>query len=134
MRIYFSFVFGGLVFFSLGANSTVAQQYRMFSEKKKSYDLVAIVGHNGVSISQSCLKKTKKSCDALKALQSKVDLAQTPGVGVIGNPAARYCLANNALNRILLDSKGAEYDFCLFNDGSLVDAWDLYNKHYRESR
>lgn len=106
----------------------------MYSTDKKKYELVKVMDHQGVILSENCQKKGKMDCVAWKAVQNKVALQETPGVGVIGNPAARYCLSQKSVNRILLDEKGKEYDFCVFPDGSLVDAWSLFNKHFESKK
>lgn len=102
----------------------------MYSSETKKYLNVTVMDYQGFTISQSCLKEGKMSCEAWKAAQKKVEPVATPGVGVIGNPAARYCQAQKSLNRILLDSKEREFDYCEFTDGSVIDAWSLYNKHF----
>lgn len=104
----------------------------LYNSDKKSYQRIAITEVEGVKISKNCLKSGKMHCAAWKAVGQKAALTPTPGVGTVGNPAARYCHAHNANNRILLDAKKREYDYCVFSDGSMVDAWSLYNKHFQD--
>lgn len=114
--------------------AAASQKYQMFLTATKKYTTVTVINYQGLPVSESCLKKGKISCYAWSAAQGNKVLPQAPGVGVAGNPAARYCQAHNALSRILLDANKREYDFCVFEDGSVIDAWSLYYKHYGEKK
>lgn len=104
---------------------------QLFSAKTKSYQSVQIATMNDIKISKSCLeKKNKMNCQAWLAIQKKVADQSAPSP-MLGHPAARYCLANNAKNQILRDENQREYDYCVFSDGSMVDAWSLYNRHHK---
>lgn len=104
--------------------------FKLFDAAKKSYRTVTMIERDGVTISKGCLKSGKMKCQAWAAVSKKIARAATPGVGVVGNPAARYCFDHNANNRILLDSKKREYDYCVFGDGSMIDSWSLFYKHF----
>lgn len=105
-------------------------ELQLFSKEKNKYETVALVDYQGVKISKSCLKSSQMQCQAWGAVLKKVE-KQAPPSRVAGNPAARYCLANNANNRILVDSQKHEFDYCVFSDGSMIDAWTLFNKHHK---
>lgn len=126
MRILGLSVMAGVAF----ASADSAMTLKVYNDKKKSYEVVSTVEFADVRISKSCKKSGKMNCQAWSAVESRRPLTGPAGVGVVGNPAARYCLDHKASNRILLDEKKREYDYCVFADGSMVDAWSLYNKHY----
>lgn len=105
---------------------------KYYDSRAKAYKSLAVIEKDGVTISQACFKSGKLRCQAWDAVLNKKALTRTPGVGVVGNPAARYCHDHNANNRIVLDRKKNEYDYCLFSDGSMIDSWSLYYKHYKK--
>nr|BFD57967.1 hypothetical protein CKG001_00740 [Bdellovibrio sp. CKG001] len=105
---------------------------RYYDSIKKTYKPLQVIEKDGVTISKSCLKSGKMKCQAWDAVLNKKALTPTPGVGVVGNPAARYCHDYNANNLIVLDAKKNEYDYCVFSDGSMIDSWSLYYKHFKK--
>jgi putative hemolysin len=90
---------------------------------------ITIKVHDGIHYSGDCLKTTKIKCDAFEATKSKVT-ASSPKSGTVGHPAARYCHDKGGANRILTSKENKQYDYCIFKDGSLVDSWELFYKHY----
>lgn len=102
--------------------------FKTFSDGTKKYQIVKTFDVEGVTISQGCKVKGKMSCEAWSAVINK--RAPASSSGVLGNPAAKYCGEYNAFNRIFLDAKGREFDFCVFKDNSSIDAWSLYYKHH----
>ncbi|MFV3407676.1 DUF333 domain-containing protein [Bdellovibrio bacteriovorus] len=134
MRQIFTLLVLFLVLMTVNAGAAPVRKLKMFTPETKKYVVVSVLDYQGLTLSESCLKNGKMNCDAWKAAQTKLDVAKTPNVGVIGNPAARYCLSHKALNRILLDAKKAEYDYCVFPDGSVIDSWTLYNKHFSKKQ
>lgn len=113
----FSFVF---------ATSSQNVSFRYYVNDK--YVDVAIVKVGDLRVNEIC-KKTS-SCQALKTAKGKPFKTQESKAPTYGNPAANYCWDVGAKNRILKDSKNHEYDFCVFPDGSMIDAWNLHSKHY----
>ncbi|WP_347358785.1 DUF333 domain-containing protein [Bdellovibrio sp.] len=135
MRQLLSLLFLCAILFSLATHAAPkAQKLKLYSHTKKKYEVIAVISHQGLTLSANCQKNGKMNCDAWKAAQKKMAREETPDVGVIGNPAARYCLTQNALNRILKDEQGREYDYCVFPDGSAIDSWSLFNKHFTEKK
>lgn len=67
-------------------------------------------------------------CLALKALKDKPKKGGKVGV-VSGNPSSAYCWDMGGKPRILKDKKGAEVDYCVFKDNSMIDGWDLFYAH-----
>jgi uncharacterized protein len=53
-----------------------------------------------------------------------------PREELLGHPAAQYCLQTGGRNIFLTDAKSNQYDYCLFEDESLVDSWSMYWKHH----
>ncbi len=93
---------------------------------------VKIVKIGKYKVSISC--HTNTSCAALKVANGKPFKIQKTDAPFVGNMGANYCWDVGAKNRILLDSKNNQYDFCVFDDGSMIDAWNLYSKHYPPKR
>ncbi|MDG0817302.1 DUF333 domain-containing protein [Bdellovibrio svalbardensis] len=123
LLIYFSVFLGSISSFA------ATTELRMFSADKKKYDTVRVTEYQGVKISESCVKAGKANCQAWTAVQNKIPQTPPP-TAVLGNPAAHYCLDQKANNRILIDEKKREFDFCVFADGSVIDSWSLFNKHF----
>lgn len=73
-----------------------------------------------------------KKCDALNFLNGKSVVRKPNATPEAGHPAAQYCWDAGAENRILKANTPDhdQSDYCLFKDGSMVDSWDLYLKHY----
>lgn len=71
--------------------------------------------------------KSKPSCTAYEIGQTKVTSLQSP-TGQVSNPASTLCDQLLGKNFIAIDSKGSEFDYCGFNDGSFVDTWTLLSK------
>ncbi|UXR65666.1 DUF333 domain-containing protein [Bdellovibrio bacteriovorus] len=105
---------------------------KSYDSTKKVYISVPIIERDGVKISKNCLKSGKMQCEAWAAVGKKLTLTPTPGVGFVGNPAARYCHEHKAANHILRDEKQREFDYCVFADGSMIDSWTLFNKHFKK--
>ncbi|NUN05089.1 MAG: DUF333 domain-containing protein [Bdellovibrio sp.] len=96
------------------------------------YKSIVIVKIDGLNFNSSCLKET--SCKALRISRGVAFKIHETNSSLAGNPGANYCWDVGAKNRILKDSKNNEYDFCVFDDGSMIDAWNLYAKHYPPKR
>ena len=125
-KIYFTSVLAIAVICILTANSTQAAPLELKVFKKDKYETVKIQEHKGLRLSGECFKTKTPKCQALDESARKVTPSKS-AIPLEGNPAARLCLDHGGLNRILLSSDQKQYDYCLFKDGSMVDAWDLYN-------
>ncbi|WP_413612888.1 DUF333 domain-containing protein [Bdellovibrio sp. HCB-110] len=79
-------------------------------------------------INDLCVKK--QNCKAMLVAKGKPFKVQETKAPFVGNPGANYCWDVGAKNRVLKDEKNNQYDFCVFEDGSMIDAWDLYRAHY----
>lgn len=94
-------------------------QYQVFKTKKQ----------DKLEFSTNCFKNNKLDCEAFRLSQLKnVKLAiKDPEMQ---NWGALYCDAIFGRNLIALDQKGNQYNFCRFQDGSMVNSWSLYFKAY----
>lgn len=103
----------------------VTNKFKYFVNGK--YTDVETISISSVRVNLLC-KNT--ACKALKVANGKPFKIQKTEAPFVGNIGANYCWDVGAKNRILLDSKNNQYDFCVFDDGSMIDAWNLYTKHY----
>lgn len=96
----------------------INDKYRIF--KTKTYE--------ELELDSSCFKNSIPNCEAYKLSQLK-----TKGPVLkhesMNNFAAVHCADINGKNLIALDKDRNEYNFCLFKDGSMVNAWSMYLKH-----
>lgn len=79
-------------------------------------------------VNDVCSKNPK--CKALTVGRGKPVQIQKTKAAFVGNSGANYCWDVGAKNRILKDEKNNQYDYCVFEDGSMIDAWDLFSAHY----
>lgn len=100
--------------------------------KAGKYTDVQVQEHLGLHITADCTKSKPPKCDALEATKEKV-LSKGSKAPFIGHPASNYCKSKNGSSRILIGKDNKQYDYCLFQDGSMIDSWDLYYKHYPKS-
>jgi hypothetical protein len=98
------------------------------SEGEK-YVNVKIKEHKNIHYNDICFKGPTIKCEAFEATKIKIELSESK-TGFVGHPAARYCHDRKAMVRILIAEDKKQYDFCLFKDGSMVDAWELFYKHF----
>ncbi|MEN0060262.1 MAG: DUF333 domain-containing protein [Bdellovibrio sp.] len=94
-----------------------------------AYTTIEIQKQGKVRVDAVCSKKLSK-CTALQVANGKRFPASPHKGPLFGNPASSYCWDVGGKSRILKDEKNNQYDYCVFNDGSMVDAWDLYSVHY----
>ena len=94
--------------------------------KNGEYILITTKKVDALEVSTNCFE-AKTSCTALEIGQTKVTSLQSPS-GHVSNPASTLCDQLLGKNFIAIDSKGSEFDYCGFNDGSFVDTWTLLTK------
>ncbi|MDR3607161.1 MAG: DUF333 domain-containing protein [Oligoflexia bacterium] len=82
---------------------------------------------NGLLMNETCRSDLSR-CKAY--LTSKTPLIQSkdPHPRWLGNPAATNCKADGGTSLIFSDSGGNELGICSFDDGSMIDDWDLYRQ------
>ena len=126
MRIISIFLFSIV---SIFANADVAD-LKMQSAGK--YVPVKIQEYNGLKLTRDCFKSKIPKCDAFVATTKKTLISKSK-IPLAGHPAARLCLDRDGLNRIVKDKDNKQYDYCLFKDGSMIDAWNLYYLTYSKT-
>ncbi|MFN7453865.1 MAG: DUF333 domain-containing protein [Pseudobdellovibrionaceae bacterium] len=72
--------------------------------------------------------KTIPQCQALTKAMAKPPSDFKPGS--LPHPATAYCKAMGGKEVIMTDSENRQYDFCRFDDESMVDAWSMYFHHF----
>lgn len=102
--------------------------YKVFEDDK--YREVKISVHEGTRVSSDCLKNGKINCAAWSSYQGKPATRSKANKELMGNPAALYCWDLKAKNLILKASDGSQSDYCVFADGSMIDSWQIYRKHF----
>ncbi len=96
-----------------------SETFTMLGDKDSIVEVKSVDGIKYTNFHQSAL--------ALKALKSKKPNLDSKKL--IGNPASRNCTLLGGKSIILRDSKNRQYDFCRFQDESMIDSWSLYEKH-----
>lgn len=92
-------------------------QYRKF----KVFD------SDGLTFSTDC-KLSAMKCKAVEVAQKKNTKIENPEHGI--SPASQLCSLVDGKNLIAFNSKKEEYNFCEFEDHSLVNSWSLYYKFF----
>lgn len=87
----------------------------------------------GLLVSPECFKKGAP-CEALKAHSKAQPLPANAVPELYGHPAARYCMGLGGKNRIGLAKDSGQVDLCAFADGSMADAWQLFNKAHPQGK
>ncbi|HEX7674569.1 MAG TPA: DUF333 domain-containing protein [Bdellovibrio sp.] len=114
---------------SLFSTSAFAQTSLKLFENEKYKD-IKITEFQKVHLGSDCIKSGKPNCQAWATYSGKPKENTKANTPLAGDPAAHYCWDVGAKNRILKSSDNKEYDYCIFDDGSMIDAWDLYYKHF----
>jgi putative hemolysin len=116
-----------LIFTLLSAFSCFAETatYQIYKDSKK-VDIKTRT-YKGLHLTADCFKGDIPKCDAFSATKKAVTPSKS-ATDSVGNPAARYCNDKNGVSRILITAKNEQFDYCAFNDGSMIDSWDLFNK------
>jgi hypothetical protein len=76
-------------------------------------------------VNSDCLEK-KSYCLAIKAFSGD---SKKLKMDSSGSPALSYCKSVSATPVLLKNKGNEEVGFCLFDDLSLIRAWDLFSKH-----
>lgn len=109
-----------IIFFLLASTylSVAYGNYRYFN--KGTYESVTIVKVDNLKVNE--MYRLKNKCQALTIAKGKPHKAESSSGPVYHNAGASYCWDVGAKNRILKDAKNNEYDFCVFEDGFMIDA------------
>ena len=109
--------------FLLIAQSAIAADLYYWLQDSQ-YAQVKIVEIDGLKVNGFC-KKNKK-CQAIESTKNKVTF--TTKKGQVGHPYSQACKKVNGRGVFLKDKKMNQYDYCLFQDGSLISSRDLHAK------
>lgn len=128
MKLYMCII---LLLASLLGQESFAEDIELKKPQKnsKKEDTVVLTRYRGSLITKSCFSRGKPNCLAEKSLLYKKQV-KSKTVPLLGNPAARFCLSYGAVNLLFFDSERNEYDYCVFQDKSAINSWDLYNAHH----
>lgn len=121
-----------LIYLLISVSAALASSptaFKMYEGDK--YIEVNIQQQGKLRLTKDCFKGKTPKCDALAASGKKV-LAREPQGTSYGHPAVRYCHDKGGYARILIAADNKQYDYCRFNDGSMVDSWDLYYNDFRK--
>ena len=92
-----------------------------------NYKKFKVFESDGLTFSADC-KAKKMKCEAAEASAKKIDKIQNPAPRI--SPASQLCSIVDGKNLIAFNQKKEEYNFCEFEDGSLVNSWSLYYKFF----
>ncbi|WP_413581998.1 DUF333 domain-containing protein [Bdellovibrio sp. HCB288] len=120
-----AFVLGTLMF---AAGAHADQTLKYYNNDK--YEQIKFKTYEKANINEACFKGGKPSCKAWTVFTGKAKTPTKNPTPLAGNPAALYCWDVGAKNRILKAQNNDQYDACVFDDGSMIDSWDLYYKHF----
>ncbi|MCE3010320.1 MAG: DUF333 domain-containing protein [Proteobacteria bacterium] len=118
---------------------------KFFGEGPGSEKKIKIIKMDGFDVSEDCklknnaknkakkdpkgfVGKTIPQCQALVKAMEKPPEDFKPGS--LPHPATAYCKSKGGKELILIDSENRQYDFCRFDDESMVDAWSMYFHHF----
>lgn len=101
-----------------------ADQFRIWKDGK--FRSIDIYSKDNTQFGKKC-SQNPKSCLAFKAYKIK-PINVTKDNELAGHPASDHCEAIGGKVYILEDNKRAQYNFCEFSDGSMIDSWSLYNQ------
>lgn len=118
-----------IIFILFASTSYALNPNKMKLSKDNGYIDVTIRTYQNFHLSDNCFKSSGPKCDSFEATKKKIERTISKNQSV-GHPAARYCHDKNGVVRILIDENKKQYDYCLFNDGSMIDSWDLYYEHF----
>ena len=91
------------------------EDYQIFTTKKI----------NNIAYSHHCFKTQKPDCEAIR-LSTLNNITIKLTNPEMQNYASAYCSEIYGKNMIAFDHEKKEYNFCRFQDGSLVASWALY--------
>ncbi len=95
--------------------------------EKETYRIFKTFQFERLDLSADCLNQDNKpKCLAyLNSLNHPIESSKFRG-----SPASKICTELTGINLIAFNHKKQEVNFCEFKDGSMVNSWTLYYKHY----
>lgn len=98
-------------------------QYTYFYEE--NYHIFTTRKIDNIAYSHHCFKTKKPDCEAIR-LSTLNNITIKLTNPEMQNYASAYCLEIYGKNMVVFDHEKKEYNFCRFQDGSLVASWALY--------
>lgn len=102
-------------------------EYAIFIEDK--YLKFTTKKFQDLELDMSCFKTKTPKCEAFEFSEIKPKSLIMKNEA-LNNLAAIFCEAVHGRNLLALDRGRNEYNFCRFQDGSMVNSWSLYYKHF----
>ncbi len=114
--------------------SSASVEFEKFSYWRSGKQIqVPIAEVDNVKVNDICANKQNK-CIALKKLHQKSSLKKMRQA-IPGNAAGSYCDFLSGTQLFMQrNGDGLKSQFCVFSDLTMVDAKDLYLRHYGEGR
>ena len=103
-----------------------SDEYAIFIDQ--SYKIFKTKTFEKLELSENCFKKTKPDCIAFSVSQSKPGPVKITTEGAT-NLAAINCANLGGKNLIGMNSKRDQFNFCRFEDGSMITSWSMYFKY-----
>jgi len=91
----------------------------------EDYQIFTTQKINNIAYSHHCFKTKKPDCEAIR-LSTLNNITIKLTNPEMQNYASAYCSEIYGKNMIAFDHEKKEYNFCRFQDGSLVASWALY--------
>ncbi len=114
-----------IILVTIFAESLWAESFSMVHDGKKQ--TIEVFKFKDIHLSKICFanKGSEPRCDAYSVLGKKIKTTRTIAPS-LDNPASYFCKHMGGQNRIIKNNVSTEFDYCEFQDRSLIDAWDLY--------
>lgn len=103
-----------------------SDEYAVFIDE--SYKIFKTKTFEKLELSENCFKKTKPDCIAFAVSQSKPGPVKITTEGAT-NLAAINCANVGGKNLIGMNAKRDQFNFCRFEDGSMITSWSMYFKY-----
>jgi len=118
----------GILLAATTGASANAETYRYWKTTvPEKIDIVEVAKFH---VDEFCARR-KASCKALTAYKLNPSKQVRKHAQLKGHPASDHCESVAGSVQILTDSKLNQANFCQFEDGSLVDSWDLFSAYQK---
>lgn len=84
----------------------------------------------GALINDVC-KESLQTCKAINVYNGAPNFPKKLKMGLLSSEAQAYCKHLKGIPLTLLNSKNEGFAFCSFEDMSIINSWDLFNKHLK---
>jgi len=101
-------------------------EYALFSDGK--YHIFKIAIFENLKLNSECVTKgPTPTCKAYLASKAPLPV-EKPAFN--GNPASELCSELKGTNLIAFNYEKKQYNYCQFDDSSVVNSWSLFYKRY----